>query len=265
MTMKVSLKIDFYSSLIIKVLKENDMQTFELLLQGKYNYIQNDKVYSEENFTIKREDKANENFLLESETLTRTRTGEFLKTLTEYGFTSKFNTTHVKVRRLLGDKSSLEEVNANHRQKMCTYTFSSNNTKQSNEIYFGAYVHFAAPCFVASMLMTQMKKIDPVHRTQYSILTSQNIWDYQGEAQESTVYVELQEMEPVTIELGGNDLKATHCKLLQVDENGTIATSGHDLYLSKYFGIPYRGIFEDGIVIEIENLKNFESKYKKLF
>lgn len=241
------------------------MQTHELLLKGKYIYLQDNKPYSEENFILKREDKPNGSFLLESETLTRTRTGEFLKTLTEYGFTANFNTTHVSVRRLLGDKSSVEEIKVNQRQKIATYTFTKDNSKQSNEIYFGAYVHFAAPCFVTSMLMTQMKKIDPVHRTQYSVLTSQNIWDYQGEAEEQSVYVELQEMEPVTIELGGNELKATHCKLLQVDENGTIASSGHDLYLSKYFGIPYRGIFDDNVVIEIDTLKNYESKYKKMF
>jgi len=241
------------------------MQTHELLLEGKYNYLQQDKLYSEENFTLKKEDKPNGNYLLEAETLTRTRTGEFLKTIIQYAFTSKFNTKEVSVKRLLGPKSSTETVTANHRDKTCKYTFQNNDVKHNQDIYFGGYVHFATPCFVSSMLMTQMKKIDPVHRTQYSILTSENIWDFKEEAKEQDVYVELQEMEPVMIELGGNELKATHCKLLHVDENGTIAMEGHNIFLSKYFGIPYRGIFDGGITIEIEKLKNYESKYKNVF
>jgi len=241
------------------------MKSFETLLEGKYNYLQDGKVYSEENFTLKKEDKPNGDYLLEAETLTRTRTGEFLKTIIQYGFTEKYLSTQIKVQRLLGPRASEEYIRVNQREKTCHYTFTSDDVKRNKEIYFTGYLYFATPCFCASMLMTQMKKIDPVHRTQYSILSSENIWEYKDQIKDHDVYVEIQELEPVNIQIGTNNLKATHCKLLQVDENGTIATEGHNIFLSKYHSIPYRGIFDNGIVIEIDSLKNFESKYKNIF
>jgi hypothetical protein len=241
------------------------MKKFEIILEGQYKYLQDSKVYSEENFKLTKEDRVNGEYILEAETLTRTRTGEFLKTTTQYGFTENYHTTNVSVQRTLGPRSSEEKIHVNQREKTCLYTFSADDKKHNQELYFSGYLCFATPCFSASMLMTQMKKIDPVHRTQYSILSSENIWEYTKEVKEHDVYVELQELEPVSIVIANNDLKATHCKLLQVDENGTIATEGHNIYLSKNHSIPYKGIFDGGIVIEIEKLKSFESKYKNIF
>lgn len=235
------------------------MALLETLLEGSYNYFDNGRKYSEEFFKLKKEDKHHGNYLLEAESLTRTRTGEFLKISVEYNFSPRYETNFIRVSKNMGPKESSEIVKVNHKERTFIYTFRSNKGKTQQELNYNNYVHLATPCFVTTMLMTQMKKLDPVHRTQYTIYTSPNIWTQENDLQAQDVFVELQELEGVNLKIGGRELNATHCKLLQVDENGSIAEEGQDIYLSKYHSIPYQGIFHNGLTIEIEQLKAYEN------
>ena len=55
--------------------------------------------------------------------------------------------------------------------------------------------------------------------------------------------------------------------MLHLDAEGKVTTKGigYDIYLSKHMSIPYKADFGDGIVIEIDFLKNLQDKYKKMF
>ncbi len=240
------------------------MSILEILLEGKYNYFARDKIYSEENFKLSREDKSFGNFVLTAQTMSRVASGEFLKVNVEYCYTAKFETKSIKVNRQMGPNESTEMVNVDHKTKTFDYIYTHNGKTQKFNYHFNNYVHLATPCFSTTMLMTQMKKIDPVHRTPYSVYTSPNIWEFKQEIFAQEMYVELQEIEPVDLEINGNQLNATHCKLLQVGESGTISKEGLDIYLSKYHGIPYLGHFSDGVTIKIERLKNYEANKVKL-
>lgn len=232
----------------------------EQLIEGKYEYLNNGTPYSEESFSISREEKPSGKYTFEASTHTRVRTGEFLKILISYLTTTNFEPLNVRIERQLGDKNSIETFDIDQKTSNVSYKFESADKVESfNKIVSGRF-HFATPCFSLSMLMTQMRKLDPVHRTPYTIITSKNIWDYEEPFQEEEVYVELQSLDPAKINISGKELTATHCKLLQVDENGTIATEGHDIYLSKYYSVPYQGDFGNGITIQIDKLKNFSSQ-----
>ena len=234
------------------------MSDIETLIEGKYNYYQGDHIYSEESFRLNHEDRSNGNYFFDVSTNTRVKTGEFLRVKIKYILNNEFEPTMVSITRMLGPKKSIELFNIDQKTSTVTYEFDDGNSTQYFEKIVSGRFHFATPSFSLSMLMTHMRKIDPVHRTPYTIITSKNIWEYSAPFQEEEIYVELQSLDLATINIGGNDLKASHCKLLQVDENGTIATEGYDIYLSKYYSIPYVGYFADNIKIEIDKLKNFD-------
>jgi hypothetical protein len=232
----------------------------EKLVEGKYIYYMHEAPYSEESFSVSKDDKQQGNYYFEAETHTRVKTGEFLRVNISYTLTGSFEPLNIRIERLLGDKTSVEEFDVDQKTSEVSYVFTCGDiTQRFSKIVNGKF-HFATPSFSILMLMTHMKKIDPVHRTPYTIVTSKNIWTYEGPFSEEEVYVELQSLDQTQINIGGKDLKATHCKLLQVDENGTIAIEGHDIYLSKYFSIPYKGIFGEDLIIQIDKLKNYEAQ-----
>lgn len=241
------------------------MSNFMTVLEGKYNYYRDKDLYSEEIFTVKQQEKSSGNIKMESETSTRTKTGEFLKIQVKYLMSSSFKPINVEVKRFMGDRESTELFTIDKKTKAVNYLFSNNDESHQYTKIIPHVTHIATPCFATFMNMSLSKKIDPVHRTDYTLITSSNIWNYNGPFIEKPVYLELQELEHIPIKIGDNELKASHCKILQVDENGTISNNGYDIYLSKYLAIPYRAIFDDGMVVEIETLKNYESRYNKWF
>ncbi len=240
------------------------MSTSEKLFDGKYIYTNKGVAYTEENFMVEQFAGRNAPLLFSSEVLSRVKTGEFLKLEITYLVTHQFNPIQVKIRRLLGPKESLETFDYDEKTKNVLYTFESEGKTQTFEKIYGAKPHVATPCFATSMLMVNQKKIDPVHRTPYTLLGTDNTWEYQGGIVDREVYIELQEIEPVKLEMGGRELKASHCKLLSVDESGTIEDQGHSIYLSKHFFLPYKAVFGNGLEIHVERLKSYENEFNKI-
>ncbi len=236
------------------------MSIKEKVLEGKYNYYNQDQNYTEENFKVEREGGRQGNLIFYSEVLSRVRTGEFLKAYVEYEVTKSFEPINVKITRQLGAKESIENFNFDQKTKIITYSFESEGKTNYFEKVVNSKPHVGAPCFLTSMIMVNQKKIDPVQRTPYIIITSDNIWSYESEFQEKEIYIELQELEPKNLTIDGNKLKATHCKLLQVDDNGTIIDVNHEIYLSKHFYIPYLATFGENLKIEVEYLKHYETR-----
>lgn len=234
------------------------MNHIEKLLEGKYNYLKDDHIYSEEHFKVLREDIPRGNYVFQSEVLTRLETGEFLKVLINYELTHQFEPVDVKVTRILGLKESVEHYRINRHERIIDYTFIGLTTQHSESRSFGAKVHFVTPCFATSMVMTLIKKLDPVHKTDYSLVSSTNIWEFVNSFQEQEIQVELQKQKNVEIEINGAKLNATHCKLHQISDQGSKSEEGIDFYLSRHLSIPYLAILGDGIRIEIEKLKNFQ-------
>lgn len=230
----------------------------EKLFEGKYNYLQDGKIYTQENFTVLKEDKIQGEYTYNAEVLTRVRTGEFLKVFIEADFAHNFDPLVYRVRRNLGDKESLEVIHINQKEKIYTYTFTGEDGKHQFERVVNGKPHIASPCFVLSTVMINSKKLDPVHRTTYSVITSNNIWQYQGPFVEKEVTFELQDLEQIPLRIGEKELKATHCKIVYTDEKGKLKDYHDDIFMSKYNFIPYKAVFSNGLEIEVESLRNFE-------
>lgn len=228
------------------------------ILQGKFNYLSQNKIYSEENFRVYREEGRRISYLFKCEVLSRVKTGEFLKVYIEYRVSRHFDPIEISITRLMGNKESKENFSVDPKTKNYTYTFQTKDGTQSYDKVLTSRPHIATPAFTTSMLMTNQKRLDPVQRTNYTLITSDNVWEYQGPFFEKSIFVELQALEPKDVMVSSKTVKALHCKLLS-SNLGTSSDQGHDIYLSKHFNIPYLGIFSDDLKITTDHLQSLEA------
>lgn len=236
----------------------------EKLFEGKYIYSLDGKEYSQEDFLVQKEDKMQGNYFYFAEVLSRVKTGEFLRIQVNVELSNGFDPLEVSIKRSLGGKESFENYSINQKDKNVSYSFRGLNGEHQFAKVVGGRPQFATPCFAMSTLMINTKKIDPVHRTPYTIITSNNIWEYEGPFSEREVYLELQDLEPVPLVINERELNATHCKMLQVDDKGTVLDEAQDIFLSKYNYLPYKAVFTNGVVIEVDTLKSFENLHPKV-
>jgi len=241
------------------------MRFQEKIVEGKYNYYQHDQVYCEEHFKVFRQEASTGNFNFNAELMSRVDTGEFLKVFVDYELTHNFEPVNLRIKRTLGAHKSTERFTVDLKDKKIHYVFNGKEGMHESETAISGRFHIAAPAFSTSMLMSEAKKIDPVHRTPYNIISSENIWEYKEPFKESTLYVELMSLEPVTINLHDNELQATLCNIYEEDKIKNPNAEGYPVYISKHYQIPYKAEFANGIRIEVQNLKNFESEYKGSF
>lgn len=229
------------------------------ILQGKYNYLNQNKLYSEENFRVYREEGRRVSHLFKSEILSRVRTGEFLKIEVSYRVTKHFDPLSVKISRRMGQKESTELFEINPKDKNVHYSFSSAHEEYTSNKIMSTRPHIATPAFLTSMMMTNQKRLDPVQRTSYSLINTENLWSYKGEPEERMVFAELQALEPQDIIVNKKPLKATHCKILHKNQ-GLSSEAGQDIFLSKHFNIPYLGIFTPDVEIRVDHMKSFDAE-----
>lgn len=237
----------------------------EKLIEGKYNYYQNGQNYCEEHFKVFREEKSQGTFSFQAELMSRVETGEFLKVFVDYELSHQFEPMNVRIKRSLGGTKSTERFSIDLKDKTLRYSFSGEDGVHEQEKTLTGKHHIATPAFSTSMLMTQSRKIDPVHRTAYDIITSPNLWEYEHPFTESTLHIELMKLEPVTIHVQDHELQATHCNIYEMDKFQNPGAKGYPIYLSKHYQIPYLAEFPNGIRVEIEKLKNFEADHSHIF
>lgn len=241
------------------------MAYHEQIYEGKYVYLKDGNQFSEENFSVLQEEKRNGNFLFKSEILSRVSTGEFLKIYVDYELTHQFEPILVKIDRSLGANKSVEIFNINNKERKIDYEFHGRKGIEKMEVMPNSRFHISTPAFVTKLIMTLSRKVDPVHRTGYPLIVSDNIWEVTRRLYEKQIYLENMSTDSVDIRVGKTDLNANFYKMFQYDKTAAIKEEGVPFYLSKHFNLPYKAEFPDGVVIQVEKLKNTESKYKKMF
>lgn len=238
----------------------------EKILEGKFLYTKDGNQYSEELFTVEREDKINGNFTFSSEILSRVSTGEFLKVYVDYELTSLMDPLNVRIKRALGKNKSTERYYINQTDKIVSYTFDGRSGYYDFEKVVNGKFTIGTPAFCTSAIMTLMRKIDPVQRTSYVVLSTDNIWNYQSPFKENIIFVELKSHEPVELMINDNELSATMCHFIEDDRDKAKTPPPASFYLSKHFNIPYKAEFPGGIEVIIDKLKVLEAKeYKNMF
>lgn len=241
------------------------MAHHDKIWEGKYLYLKNGQQYSEENFIVLREDARSPSHKIESEILSRVSTGEFLKINVEYVLNSQFEPSLVKIHRSLGGNESFETFLINHTERKIDYEHKNKLQTNSIEIMPNGRFQITTPSFATTLLCTLARKVDPVQRTPYSLIVSDNVWNYTKRLYEKSIYLEQMANSMVEIKIGKNELQANLYHMFQFDKSATAKEEGVPFYVSKHFGLPYKAEFADGHSIQIQFLKNTESKYNKMF
>ena len=238
----------------------------EKIIEGKYNFIKDKTTHCEEFFNLFQDSSPQGNYTFNSEILSRVETGEFLKIYVDYELTHQFEPVSVRIKRSLGSKKSTERYAVNQKDKVLQYSFTSKLGSGDFEKQINSKFHISCPSFASNLAMTQHRKPDPVHRTPYIVISSNNIWKYENPFHEGNIHVELVNSEPRAIKMrSGHEVQAIHMKLFDEDRLSNPHGKGHDFYVSKYYQIPYKVDFLNGISVEIESMKNYQVDHSYLF
>ncbi len=234
------------------------------IIEGKYNYTKNKQIYCEENFCVRMTNDSRLKFIIESEVLSRSHTGEFLKVDVSYSLDSRFHPRKVEIKRSMGEKRSLETFEFDNTKHQLNYSFTVDEDTEQHISKPGAQPQVATPSFATSMLVTMAKRLNPTERTKYKMITSANIWNYETSPTEQDFYLKTVKSNQVKIQIGKSQVTATHCSI-SLSEDEDFKTKSQQIFLSKHFSIPYKGIFAEGIVIETEEMKIINDQFANIF
>ena len=233
---------------------------FEEILRGTYEYFEDQKSYSQENFRVERGEDATMRY--HSEILSRVRTGKFLKIYVDYQVSQNFDPIEVKVTKSLGEQVTKEFYWLDLQTRTLTYRFTNNEGEdfKDQSVLTGKF-QIVTPSFATSLLMTQSKKMDNIGRTPCNLITCENTWHANKTFVEKTVFLESRSHENVNLNVNGKTLNCTECHMYESDvgedKNEPLPIIYH---LSNHVGLPYKADFQNGITFVVKNLKVTESK-----
>lgn len=230
---------------------------FSQILNGKYLYRKKKQPYCEENFWVSKQSSPRGDYLFNAEVLSRSHNGEFLKVEVHYLTSFDFTPKKVEIERSMGSRISTETFYLEGQDQILEYNFDDGNETQRFSKNVATNIQIATPAFSSSLIVTMKKRLDPTQRSKYSILCSKNIWSYESPLIENEIFLEMVEPSPVDVKVGDQHLPATHC--IMSGRNSHLSDSAtnkshEEVFLSKHFSIPYKGIFKNDIAIELAQL-----------
>ncbi len=241
-------------------MKRNDHSTKEKIYRGAYQYFKNGELYSDENFEVYR-DIREQTFTFEVEVLSRVLTGEFLRSQIYYTISKEYIPVDVMLERTLGSKVAKEHFKYSSLRNIVTYNFLGGGGEIGYELPVPPKFHIMTPASCTSCLYLRSKKFDPTGKNVYSVVTSNNMWNYEEDPVIKGLVTEKKGNTTKTLKLETQEVQAN---IYQVWEYGSAASPEGiplgivDVYTSKHMSIPYLIETKDGIVIKIKYLNNLD-------
>lgn len=230
----------------------------EAVIEGSYQYLQDNKLYSTENFKLSRRLESHAYFF-EAEILSRIETGEFLKAKVYYELTPAMTPMAMRIEKSLGQKYSLETFEVRPNTNELLYEFKSDGQTQSIVRHYSNKHYLSSPAVCTSAIFTLTKKFAPEGRTPVILVAAHNSWDASdAEPSETMIYTEYNNRETVNLHLGGQELEAQCLTLFNKDSlGGRMGEDKVELMLSKHYSIPYQ-LITGNIQINIKNLARLD-------
>lgn len=225
----------------------------EILLEGSYLYFNKEVNYSQENFKlIKFIDTGD--YHIYSEILSRVENGEFLKIIVRYEMNHHYQPVFVRVEKSLGSRYAQEVFKFDIQAQDLNYTFQTSKSSQDFHRSLGSKHYLTSPAFATAAIFTMTKKFDATGRTAIPVLSSTNDWDYKTPPEEKIVFAEYKTREVQDFKINNASLSASHLCLYEFDTSSATVEAPVELFISKYYGIPYQLIHGDQKIV-IKNLK----------
>lgn len=227
----------------------------EILVEGSYNYLQQNKLYSTENFKLSRRLESHALFF-EAEILSRIETGEFLKVMVFYELADNKAPCIMRIEKSLGERYSLETFEVSTTTQELTYTFTSEGETKTLRRHHSPKHYLSSPAVSTSAVFSLTKKFDSTTRTPLTLVAGHHSWKFdEATPVETIVYAEFNNRETIDLNINGQELHAQCLSLFSSDSlSGLGAENRVDLMLSKHYSIPY-ALIDDKIRVEIKQLK----------
>ncbi len=224
-----------------------------ILLEGSYLYYQKEVNYSQENFKLVHFPEI-QSFHIYSEITSRVETGEFLKIMVRYEMNQHFYPVFMRLEKSLGNKYAQEIFAVDTTNQELKYSFQNSQSTQEIVRPFSSRHYLISPSFATSTVFTQSKKIDASGRTPINLLGTTNEWTFEAAPDEKVVFVEYKNRDLTDFKINNSQLPASQLALYEFDSTAARAEEPVDIFMSKFYGIPYQLIQGDHKII-IKNLK----------
>lgn len=225
----------------------------EILFEGSYLYFQKENNFSQENFKLVHFPDT-ETHHIYAEIMSRIETGEFLKMMVRYEMDTHFHPIFLRIEKSLGNRYAVETFKHDLATQELLYTFQNAQKTQEFKRSLNTKHYIASPSFATSAIFTLSRRIDATGRTPITLLSTDNLWDYENPPEEKVIYVEYKSRDLLDFRLNNATLAASHLCLYEHDSNAAIQEPPIDIFLSKHFAIPYQMLHGDQKVV-IKNLK----------
>jgi hypothetical protein len=232
------------------------------IYRGCFHYYRNETLYAEENFDVYRDKKEQTSHYI-SECSVRVSTGETLNIHVEYIVNKELVPLYVFIEKIMGKEFSKEIYDFNIRRSIITYTFKSSQTEEhTEEIMTPPRFHIATPTALTSTLFVRTKKFDASGRNVYTILTSNNNWEFVTTPHFTNPIVEKVGLANEKITIDGQNVLATPFRMFdEATDFKMVKDPAHiKIYLSPHGGIAYTIRSEEGTKIQIKYLNDLSEK-----
>jgi len=225
----------------------------EIIIEGTYLYFEKEVNHSQENFKLVHL-SGDQAYHIYSEIVSRLENGEFLKIMVRYEMTNNFYPHLVRIEKSLGSRYSSELYSIDLKTQELKYTFQNSQISQDFKRNFNTKHYLTSPAFATSTIFSLTKKLDATGRTAVSFLSSNNDWSYEKPPQEKVVYVELKGRETEEIKINNASLLASHYFIHEAENNSSNSSPPVEIYVSKFYGLPYQMIHGDQKIV-VKNMK----------
>ena len=223
------------------------------IFRGAYSYTRSGNTYSEETFEVFKDKKElGLNFF--STIHSRVSTGELLTINVIYMINKNYIPQLVTISRSLGKESSQELFEFDNKRNQMHYVFTNGDEETEITQSTPPKFHVATPTAANCMLYLRSKKFDSTTKNFYSLIVSQNKWQYEEEPVSKNLAVQRISLSSESLNLDGSNVQAMQYKLFEAGKEDT--NENTKVFVSQYITIPYVVQSHDGTKIKIKYLNN---------
>lgn len=235
-------------------------EQIEKIYRGAYTYFEGDRIYSEEEFEIFKDNKEMTTQFI-SMSHSRVSTGELLTVRVDFTVNRNWGVKVARVEKNLGKKSVTEEYHFNTATNILSYQLNNGEEVKETSISTPPRFHLSLPATCCSFLFLLSKKFDSnASKNNYVLYSSMNDWSYVKELQTTNIALQRVENAPEFLHIGEAKLKGDFYQMFE-DKSGSGGKKEQFVpklkaFISKHIAIPY--LLEDstGHKIQIKYLND---------
>ena len=240
-----------------------DLRHFRKIYEGAYIYQKDKTIFSEEKFEVFR-NKEKMSVLFTSELFSRTMEGVLFQARVSYLMSKEYTPQLVITEKKMGKDNALEVFDFIEKRSIIEYQFITGSSKETREIKTPTKFQVATPAGVCSHTFTLSKKFDTTNLNYYSILKSENKWNFEQTPKFIEIGARRTSETPISFKIDKHRVKALTYTVFDIDEGEHekehIQKEGLSVKISPYYSIPYVIQDLDGSTAQIKTLKNLLSE-----